>query len=71
MFCIFCPHICEELWEKIGNKGFISLAKWPKVDKRKINKKLEEQEKILSKTLRDIGQIKELSGLQSMTAPQL
>jgi len=26
----FCPHIAEELWEKLGNKGFISLAEWPK-----------------------------------------
>jgi leucyl-tRNA synthetase len=26
----FCPHISEELWEKLGNKGFISLAEWPK-----------------------------------------
>jgi len=30
---VFCPHITEELWEKIGNKRFISLAEWPKVGK--------------------------------------
>jgi leucyl-tRNA synthetase len=24
-----CPHTAEELWEKIGNKGFVSLEKWP------------------------------------------
>lgn len=28
----FCPHIAEELWEKLGNKGFISAAEWPKYD---------------------------------------
>ncbi|MBT3642925.1 leucine--tRNA ligase [archaeon] len=26
----FCPHITEELWEKLGNKDFISNAEWPK-----------------------------------------
>jgi leucyl-tRNA synthetase len=35
----FCPHIAEELWEKIGGKGFISLAKWPEFDDTKIKKK--------------------------------
>lgn len=25
----FCPHISEELWEKLGNKEFISKTKWP------------------------------------------
>jgi leucyl-tRNA synthetase len=31
----FCPHITEELWEKLGNKEFISLAEWPKYDESK------------------------------------
>ena len=30
------PHITEEVWEKIGGKGFISLAEWPKFDEKKI-----------------------------------
>ncbi len=25
----FAPHMCEELWEKLGGKGFVSLADWP------------------------------------------
>lgn len=28
----FAPHISEELWEKLGNKKSIFLAKWPKYD---------------------------------------
>lgn len=28
----FTPHICEELWSLLGNRGLISLASWPKVD---------------------------------------
>ena len=34
-----CPHISEELWKKLGNNGFISISKWPKVDEKKIVKK--------------------------------
>jgi leucyl-tRNA synthetase len=32
----FAPHICEELWQKIGNKKSIFLEKWPKYDEKKI-----------------------------------
>ncbi len=28
----FAPHICEELWRKIGNEPPVSLAEWPKFD---------------------------------------
>jgi leucyl-tRNA synthetase len=34
-----CPHITEELWEKIGYKEFISTSIWPKVDERRVLKK--------------------------------
>lgn len=26
----FAPHIAEEIWEKLGGSGFVSLAPWPK-----------------------------------------
>jgi leucyl-tRNA synthetase len=26
------PHISEELWERLGGKGFVSLAEWPTFD---------------------------------------
>ncbi|MBQ7125353.1 MAG: class I tRNA ligase family protein, partial [Clostridia bacterium] len=31
----FAPHICEEIWESLGNDGFVSLAKWPEWDESK------------------------------------
>jgi len=31
----FAPHICEEIWEGLGNKGFCSVAEWPKYDEAK------------------------------------
>jgi len=57
----FCPHITEELWEKIGNKGFISLERWPEVDEKKIDKNLEKREQIVEKLIKDINHIKKLT----------
>jgi leucyl-tRNA synthetase len=28
----FAPHIAEELWQKLGGQGLVSLAPWPKYD---------------------------------------
>jgi len=53
----FCPHITEELWEKIGNKNFISLEKWPVADENKINEKFEKQEEVIEKLIWDISNI--------------
>jgi leucyl-tRNA synthetase len=58
----FCPHIAEELWEKIKGKGLISLSKWPEADKRKINKKFELEEKAREKLKEDINHIKRITG---------
>lgn len=54
IFSVFCPHIAEELWEKLGNKDFILSSNWPEFDEKKIDKKLEQQEKALEKTILDI-----------------
>jgi len=56
----FCPHIAEELWEKLGNKDFISLAEWPKHNEKKINKKFEQQDKAIEKLKEDINNIKRI-----------
>ncbi len=32
ILCPFAPHICEEMWEKLGEKGFCSTAAWPTYD---------------------------------------
>lgn len=58
----FCPHIAEELWEKLGNKNFVSLEKWPVSDEKKINEKLEQEEKIIETLISDIGNIIKIVG---------
>ncbi len=35
ILCPFAPHICEEMWETIGEKGFLSTHEWPKFDEEK------------------------------------
>jgi leucyl-tRNA synthetase len=45
----FCPHIAEEIWERLGNKGFVSSAEWPKYEEMKKSAKQEDlNEKIIS-----------------------
>ncbi|MFH1358460.1 MAG: leucine--tRNA ligase [archaeon] len=60
IFSVFCPHISEELWSKIGNKGFISLDDWPVVDEKKIDLQLEKQEQQLDNVVSDVMNILKL-----------
>ncbi len=53
----FTPHITEEIWEKIGKKSYISLAKWPEPNKSKIKPEFEKAEEIVKRTLNDIREI--------------
>ena len=53
----FAPHICEELWEKMGRDSFISLTKWPTYDKRKTNIQAEETESLVKNVLDDTSNI--------------
>jgi len=57
LLCVICPHISEELWEKMGGKSFISLENWPSYDENKIDSKLEEQEKRFEKTIEDVKNV--------------
>ena len=56
----FTPHICEELWEKLGHKDFCSLAKWPACDESKIDNRLEALEEVVNKTISDINSVLKL-----------
>ncbi len=35
LLCPFAPHICEEIWEMLGNKTLCSLSPWPEYDEAK------------------------------------
>jgi leucyl-tRNA synthetase len=47
MLAPFAPHICEEMWELIGRKGFVALNSWPALDESKINIEAEENESLI------------------------
>jgi leucyl-tRNA synthetase len=53
----FTPHIAEELWEKIGCKGFVSSQQWPEYDEKKIDEKAEASELVISNTVADINSV--------------
>jgi leucyl-tRNA synthetase len=49
----FAPYVCEELWSRMGNAGFISTAEWPQTDENKVNALAEEQENLLIDLIED------------------
>jgi leucyl-tRNA synthetase len=53
----FCPHIAEELWERIKGKGLVSLAEWPKADEKKIDESFEKLEEEIDKLIGDINNV--------------
>ncbi|MBI5803465.1 leucine--tRNA ligase [Candidatus Pacearchaeota archaeon] len=53
----FMPHLAEEFWEKLGNKGFISLEKWPEADEKKIDESIEKEEQAIDKIVNDINNV--------------
>jgi leucyl-tRNA synthetase len=63
MLSPFAPHTCEELWEKIGGKGFASLASWPKPDGTKVDVKAEESETLIATLLEDTLHIVKATGI--------
>ncbi len=64
MIVPFAPHLAEERWEKLGNKKFISVAKWPIYDSKKINQKFEAIEYITEKISHDISSVITLTNLK-------
>lgn len=62
MLSPFAPHMCEESWEMIGKKPFVSVHSWPKADEKKIDPKFEMMENLVDTTTDDIREIIKLVG---------
>ncbi|MBI2575355.1 leucine--tRNA ligase [Candidatus Woesearchaeota archaeon] len=67
MLSPFVPHICEELWEKTGGKGFVSLQDWPVADEKLIDKNAEAFDEFAGTIRKDIMAVLELA---SITQPK-
>jgi leucyl-tRNA synthetase len=53
----FAPHLCEELWSLLGNKGFVSTADWPSYDGSKVDAVAEEMEELIRNLLGDTANV--------------
>ena len=70
------PHACEEMWSRMGRDGYVSLAEWPKAEKKLIDKSVEAAYETVESTIRDVREIikllkgKKVSAVHIYVAPQ-
>jgi len=60
----FAPHMSEELWGDIGNKGFASLAKWPEFDNKHINDQIKKEENLVNGAISDVRSVLKLAKIE-------
>lgn len=60
MLSPFSPFLCEEIWEQLGKKEFVSTATWPAAEKSKIRKELDIGEEIVKSVLEDTASVLKL-----------
>jgi leucyl-tRNA synthetase len=63
MLAPVAPHMCEELWEMVGGKGFVSITAWPECDAAKTDVKAEENETLIISVLEDTMSITKATGV--------
>ncbi len=71
----FAPHFCEEIWEGLGNEGFVSVASWPEYDEDTIDKKVLRTEEYVKDVIDDIREILKVTKMEGehvylYTAPE-
>jgi len=55
------PHVCEELWHRIGGDGFVALQEFPKVMAEKLDEKIIALEKAFRLLLEDVKSVMKFS----------
>jgi len=55
------PHLCEEIWEKLGYNEFISKEKFPEIKAEYINEELELGEEFIKSAMEDIRNIRNVA----------
>ena len=63
MLAPVAPHLCEELWEMLGNRQFVSLTSWPSCDESKTDVTAEEKETLIMNLLEDTLNITKATGV--------
>ena len=67
----FCPHMAEEIWHALGNKTFVSIAKWPKFDEKLIDTQFEKIDSVIDSLRSDIIRVKQLAKLEKVSKVKL
>ncbi len=65
MLAPITPHLCEELWESMNKKGYISLASWPNYDELLISESIEKQWLCYENVIDDVKNIQKLIKLEN------
>lgn len=60
----FTPHVCEEIWQRLGKTGFISAAPYPEPVPGELDPAAESGEALLQSTLSDVREILKVTRLQ-------
>jgi leucyl-tRNA synthetase len=53
----FAPHLCEEIWQQMGEEGFVSSAPWPTYDEAKVDVQSIKQEELVKSVVKDTSEI--------------
>ncbi|MDY6768523.1 MAG: leucine--tRNA ligase, partial [Candidatus Nanohaloarchaea archaeon] len=53
----FTPHLCEELWDRMGNEGLVVEADWPEAEEDAIDPVVEAGETMVQDAVDDIQEI--------------
>ncbi len=62
MIAPLAPHIAEEMWKKLGGKGFVAVAAWPEADDAKVDKNALELEEIVMRCVEDLKHVIKIVG---------
>ena len=63
MIAPLAPHVAEEMWASLGNKGMVAKADWPEFDESLHDSAAEAAESIIRQTLDDTAEILRATGL--------
>ncbi len=60
------PHTCEEFWQMLGGKSYISVAQWPEYNQNLVSIESEIGEMLLENTMSGIEEIKKIAKMEKI-----
>src|SRR5207253_11185678 len=71
MIAPLAPHVAEEMWASLGNKGMVAKADWPEFRESLHDSAAEAAESIIRQTLDDTAEILRATGLTDRKSTRL